>query len=82
MTNKDVLQHIDNSPSLMSKILKLESYYFRYIVRKLMICMEKVIQFGLVEGARWHGKLKMQWIDMIRNAMGLSLCKLMKNVQE
>ena len=82
MTNEDILQCIGNLLSLILKVLKLQLYSLRHIVKKLMTFMEKIIQFGIIEGVRWHEKLRMQWINTIKKAMRQSLCELMKKVKE
>ena len=40
----------------------------------------QIIKFFLIEYTRWHIKLRMQLIAMIKKAMGQSLCELIKMV--
>ena len=79
--NKWVLEQIKPELSLEAKMIKLRLSYFGHIMRR-QDSLEKTIMPGKVEGSTKRGRPNMRWIDSIKEAIGMSLQKLSRVVED
>ena len=56
-------------------MLKLKLQYFGYPMRRTN-SLVKTLMLGKIEGGRRRGQQRMRWLDVITNAMDMSLSRL------
>ena len=74
-SNLSVLQEINPEYSLEGLILMLRLQYFNHLMRP-DYSSEKSLLLGKIEGRRRRGCQRMKWLDVITDAMNMSLGKL------
>ena len=56
-------------------MMKLKLQYFGYPMRRTN-SLVKTLMLGKIEGGRRRGQQRMRWLDVITNAMDMSLSRL------
>ena len=56
-------------------MLKLKLQYFGHLMQRTD-SLEKTLMLGKIEGRRRRGRQRMRWLDVINDAMDMSLSRL------
>ena len=74
-SNQSILKEISPEYSLEGLMLKLKLQYFGHLMQRTH-SFERTLMLGKIEGARRRGRQRMRWLDVITDAMDMSLSKL------
>ena len=73
-SNQSILK-ISPGISLEGMMLKLKVQYFGHLMRRVD-SLEKTLMLGGIGGRRRRGRLRMRWLDGIKDSMDVSLSEL------
>ena len=74
-SHQSILKEISPEYSLEGLILKLKFQYFGHFMRRTD-SLEKTLMLGKMESRGRRGQQRMRWLDVITNAMDMSLSRL------
>ena len=74
-SNQSILKEISPEYSLEGLMLKLKLQYFGHLMQRTD-SLEKTLMLGKIEGRRRRGRQRMRWLDVINDAMDMSLSRL------
>ena len=74
-SNQSILKEISPEYSLEGLMLKLKLKFFGHLMLS-SYSFEKTLMLGKVEGRRIRGRQRMRWLDVITDAMDMSLSRL------
>ena len=74
-SNQSILKEISLEYSLEGLILKLKLQIFGHLMQ-ITDSLEKTLMLGKIEGGQRRGRQRMRWLDVITDAMDMSLSKL------
>ena len=80
-SNQSVLKEISPEHSLEGLMLKLKLQYFGHLTGRAD-SLEKTLMLGKIEGRRRREIQRIRWLDVITNAMDMSLSKLREPVKD
>ena len=69
-TNKSILEELDSERELMAKVVKLKLQYFGHVARGSAGQLALTVLEGSMEGTRYQGKPRRQWLNDIEDLMG------------
>ena len=73
-SNQSILKEISPEYSLEGLILKLKLQYFGHLMGRTD-SLEKTLMLGKIESERRRGRQRKRWLDVITNAMDMSLSR-------
>ena len=74
-SNQSILKEISPGCPLEGMLLKLKLQYFGHLMRRVD-SLEKTLMLGGIGGRRRRGRLRMRWLDGIKDSMDMSLSEL------
>ena len=80
-SNQSILKEINPGISLEGMILKLKLQYFGHLMQRVD-SLEKTLMLGGIWGRRRRGRLRMRWLDGIKDLMEVSLSELREMVMD
>ena len=80
-SNQSILKEISPGCSLEGLMLKLKLQYLGHLMRRVD-SLEKTLMLGETTGRRRRGRQRMRWLDVIIDAMDMSLGKLREMVMD
>ena len=75
-TNKSILEELNVEKELMAKVVKLKLQYFGHVVRGSAGQLALTVLEGNMEGTRYQGKPRRQWINDIEDWTGYKYIQL------
>jgi len=66
-TNKSILEELDVERELMAKVVKLKLQYFGHVARGSAGQLAQTVLEGSMEGTRYQGKPRRQWLNDIED---------------
>ena len=80
-SNQSILKEISPEYSLEERVLKLKLQFFGYLMWRTD-SLGKTLVLGKIEGGRRRGWQRMSWLDVITDAVDLSLRRLLELVMD
>ena len=80
-SNQSILKEINSEYSLKGLMLKLKIQYFVCTPDGKNRLIGKTLMLGKIEGKRRRGLQRMRWLDILTDAMDVSLSKLQEIVK-
>jgi len=71
-----ILEELDVERELMAKVVKLKLQYFGHVARGSAIQLALTVLEGSMEGTRYQGKPRRQWINDIKDWTGYKYIQL------
>ena len=68
-TNKSILEELDVERELMAKVVQLKLQYFGHVARGSAGQLAMTVLEGSMEGTRYQGKPRRQWLNDIEDWM-------------
>lgn len=75
-TNKSILEELDVERELMAKVVKLKLQYFGHVARGSAGQLALTVLEGSMEGTRYQGKPRRQWLNDIEDWTGYKYIQL------
>jgi len=75
-TNKSILEELDVERELMAKVAKLKIQYFGHVARGSAGQLALTVLEGSMEGTRFQGKPRRQWLNDIEDWTGYKYVQL------
>ena len=80
-SNQSILKETSPEYSFEGLMLKLKLQYFGHLMKRTD-SLEKTLMLGKIEGGRRRGRLRMRRLNVIADAMDMSLSKLWELVMD
>ena len=80
-SNQSILKETSPEYSFEGLMLKLKLQYFGHLMKRTD-SLEKTLMLGKIEGGRRRGRLRMRRLNVIADAMDMSLSKLRELVMD
>ena len=74
-SNQSILKEISPECSLEGLMLKLKFQYFGHLMWRTD-SLEKTLMLGKIEGRKWKGQQRMEWLDGITDSMHMNFSKV------
>ena len=74
-SNQSILKEISPEYSLEGMMLKLKLQSFGHLMRRTN-SLEKTLMLQMIEGRRRMGRQRMRWLDVVTDAIDISLSRL------